>query len=201
MCVRYRYDAANKRRIKTVELVVEETRRQPRPPKIPSNQIMHLRIKYGEVALRNLVKTAGGRWNREKLVWELPYRHASYHTFKHPFATHLLEAGYDIRIVQELLGHEDVETTQIYTHVLAKRLQNVRSPADMFGKNGFMKCNLNLSDLPQALEKRFWEWLRTVTRAICKPHCRRFWTCTTSMARRANKTRLAQKMTANQDYE
>jgi len=73
-CVRYRYDAANKRRIKTVELIIEETPWQPRPAKIPVNQIMHLRIKYDEVALRNLVKAAGGKWNRDKQAWELPYQ-------------------------------------------------------------------------------------------------------------------------------
>jgi site-specific recombinase XerD len=57
-------------------------------------------------------------------------KQASVHTLRHSFATHLLEAGYDIRTIQQLLGHRNLQTTMIYTHVASKNILGVRSPLD-----------------------------------------------------------------------
>jgi integron integrase len=80
----------------------------------------HLHVTVIQRAVAEAVRSAG------------LMKRATCHTFRHSFATHLIEDGYDIRTVQELLGHTDVRTTMIYTHVLNRGGRGVRSPIDAF---------------------------------------------------------------------
>ena len=89
------------------------------------------RDRTGKVLRRHhLHETAVQRAVRQSVVNAGITRRVSCHTFRHSFATHLLEEGYDIRTIQELLGHRDVKTTMIYTHVLNRGGRGVRSPLD-----------------------------------------------------------------------
>jgi integrase len=84
----------------------------------------------GEVRRHHIDEKMLQRYVKQAAITAQIYKPVTPHTFRHSFATHLLQSGYDIRTVQELLGHSDVRTTMIYTHVLNKGSKGVISPLD-----------------------------------------------------------------------
>ena len=79
---------------------------------------------YSARSIQNILKNALHKCNIKKRI--------TVHSLRHSFATHLIKQGTDIRIIQDILGHKDIRTTQIYTHISSANISKVKNPFDSF---------------------------------------------------------------------